>query len=51
MSAPGWIDDGGLALSGEFTIDRTQWGINYDPKQVANKVALTVVIGDKTQPK
>jgi len=42
------IGDSGLKLRSEFTIDRLEFGINYDPKKVENKVSLTVVIGEKS---
>lgn len=41
------IGDAGLRLKSEFTIDRLEFGINYDPKKVENKVSLTVVVGEK----
>jgi polyisoprenoid-binding protein YceI len=42
------MTDAGLKLVSEFTINRREFGINYDPKKVEDKVALTVVIGEKT---
>ena len=42
------VTDGGVKLVSEFTINRLEYGINYDPKKVEDKVALTVVIGQKT---
>jgi polyisoprenoid-binding protein YceI len=38
----------GLTLHSEFTIDRSEFGMTYDPKKVENKVALTVTIGEKS---
>ena len=38
----------GLKLKSEFTIDRTEFGINYDPTKVEKKVSMTVVIGERT---
>jgi polyisoprenoid-binding protein YceI len=42
------ITDSGLKLSSEFTIDRTDFGINYDPTKVEKKVSMTVIIGERT---
>ncbi len=42
------VTDAGVKLVSEFTINRLEFGINYDPKKVEDKVALTVVIGEKT---
>ena len=42
------VTEAGLKLAGEFSINRLEYGINYDPKKVEEKVALTVVIGEKT---
>jgi polyisoprenoid-binding protein YceI len=42
------ITDAGLKLQSEFTIDRTEFGINYDPSKVEKKVTMTVVIGERT---
>jgi len=42
------IDSQGLKLRSEFTIDRSEFGMNYDPKKVENKVSLTVVVGEKS---
>src|SRR5262245_36393090 len=39
------IGDTGLHLKSEFTLDRLEFGINYDPKKVETKVSLTVVVG------
>ncbi|HZN32480.1 MAG TPA: YceI family protein [Pirellulaceae bacterium] len=44
------VTDKGLTLASEFTIDRTDWGINYEPGQVVKQVTLKVAIGEKTQP-
>ena len=38
----------GLTLNSEFTIDRSEFGMTYDPSKVENKVALTVSIGQKS---
>ena len=43
------FSDDGVILAAEFTIDRTEFGINYEPGKVDKTVALTVVIGEKTQ--
>jgi polyisoprenoid-binding protein YceI len=42
------VTDGGVKLASEFSINRLDFGINYDPKKVEDKVVLTVVIGEKT---
>jgi len=41
------IDGSGLKLKTELTLDRLEFGINYDPSKVETKVALTVVVGEK----
>jgi len=41
------VSDAGLALTSDFTINRLDFGINFDPKKVEEKVSLSVVIGDK----
>jgi polyisoprenoid-binding protein YceI len=41
---------GGLTLNSKFTLDRTDFDINWGPDQVKNEVSLTVVVGEKTQP-
>jgi polyisoprenoid-binding protein YceI len=50
ISFPATVEVGpsGLTLRSEFTIDRLEFGINYDPKKVENKVSLTVVVGEKS---
>jgi polyisoprenoid-binding protein YceI len=35
----------GLHLTSEFTINRSDYGMTYDPKKVEDKVTLTVAIG------
>lgn len=42
------VTDAGVKLTSEFTINRLEFGINYDPKKVEDKVSLTVVVGEKT---
>ena len=44
------VTDKGLTLASEFTIDRTRWGVNYEPNQVVKEVTLKIAIGEKTQP-
>jgi polyisoprenoid-binding protein YceI len=39
------VTDGGLKLVSEFTLNRLDYGINYDPKKVEPNVSLTVRIG------
>jgi polyisoprenoid-binding protein YceI len=53
ISIPATIKVGadGLTLISQFTIDRTDYGMTYEPGRVEKAVSLTVVIGDKTQPK
>lgn len=40
------VTDSGLNLKSEFTINRLDFGINYDPAKVENQVKLTVAIGN-----
>src|SRR5262245_18828016 len=42
------VTETGLKLKSEFTFDRTEWGINYDPTKVEKKVSLTVIVGERT---
>jgi polyisoprenoid-binding protein YceI len=42
------VDKAGLKLKSEFTLDRLEFGINYDPSKVETKVSLTVIVGEKT---
>lgn len=42
------VTPSGLRLASEFTINRLDYGINYDPKKVEANVSLTVTIGDKS---
>jgi polyisoprenoid-binding protein YceI len=42
------VTDVGLTLHSSFSINRLDFGINYDPKRVENKVDLTVSIGEKS---
>lgn len=42
------VNDQGLSLKSQFSIDRTQFGMDYGQGKVENKVDLTVVIGEKT---
>jgi polyisoprenoid-binding protein YceI len=42
------VSDSGLKLKSEFTIDRSQFGMNFDPKKVENKVSMTVVVGENS---
>lgn len=39
----------GLTLKSEFTINRSEFGMTYGAGKVEDKVALTVVVGEKTQ--
>lgn len=39
---------GGLSLTSEFDIDRTQFGMTFGEGKVENKVSLSVVVGEKT---
>ncbi len=40
------VTDSGLKLTSEFTINRLDYGITFDPKKVENQVKITVAIGD-----
>lgn len=53
ISAPATIQitDAGLTLISQFSIDRTEFGMTGVTERVEKTVSLTVVIGDKTQPK
>jgi polyisoprenoid-binding protein YceI len=42
------VTDAGLTVEASFSIDRSQFGMNYDPTKVENKVDLTVAIGKKS---
>jgi len=42
------VTDAGVKLTSEFTINRLDYGIKFDPNKVEDKVSLTVVIGEKT---
>ena len=42
------ISPSGLSLKSEFAIDRSEFGMTYDPTKVENKVSLTVVVGQKS---
>jgi len=42
------VTDAGLKLTSEFTVNRLDYGINYDPKKVESNVTMTVVIGQKS---
>ena len=39
------VASGGLLLQSQFTVDRSEFAMDYDPKKVENKVALTIAIG------
>lgn len=39
---------GALVLTSEFTLDRAEFGMNFDPTKVENKVALKVTIGQQS---
>jgi polyisoprenoid-binding protein YceI len=41
------VNDTGLRIASEFTINRLDYGISFDPKKVEDKVALTIVVGEK----
>ena len=41
------VNEAGLKLKTEFTLDRSEFGINYDPKKVENKVSLVISVGEK----
>ncbi len=45
------INDAGLTLISQFSIDRTDFGMTFGPDKVEKSVSLAFVIGDKTQPK
>jgi polyisoprenoid-binding protein YceI len=39
----------GLTLKSEFSVNRTDFNMNFGPDRVVNKVSLTVIVGEKTQ--
>jgi len=41
------VNGAGLRIASEFTINRLDFGINFDPKKVEDKVALSVTVGEK----
>jgi polyisoprenoid-binding protein YceI len=43
------IGDDGVSLDATFVLDRTEYGINYDPGRVNKEVTMSV-IGKKTEP-
>jgi polyisoprenoid-binding protein YceI len=45
------VNEGGLTLRSEFSLDRTEYGVNYQPNAVGKEVKITAVIGEKTQPR
>ena len=44
------IGDSGLSIKADFKIDRTQFGMDRLQQGVEKEVALTVVVGEKTEP-
>jgi polyisoprenoid-binding protein YceI len=49
ITAPATVQIGpaGPSLRSELTLDRSEFGMNYSPDKVENKVSLTVVMGEK----
>ncbi|MSR56273.1 MAG: hypothetical protein EXS05_01190 [Planctomycetaceae bacterium] len=45
------VGEDGLTLTARFSIDRTDFGLNFGTDSIDKKVELSVVIGDKTAPK
>ncbi len=43
------MQDGGLTLTSNFAIDRSEFGMDYGADKIENTVALTVVIGEKNK--
>ena len=50
ITAPATVQIGpdGPALTSEFMLDRTEFGMDYGAGKVENNVALTVTIGSKS---
>jgi polyisoprenoid-binding protein YceI len=50
ISFPATVEIGasGVSVKSEFSIDRSEFGMMYDPTKVENKVSLTIVVGEKT---
>lgn len=44
------VDGEGLTVSGDFVLDRTEFGMDWGPQQVQKEVAMTVLVGKKTEP-
>ena len=44
------IQDGQVTLTADFEIDRTDFGMNFQPDRIVNEIALHVAVGEKTQP-
>jgi polyisoprenoid-binding protein YceI len=44
------VDDRGLMLKADFKIDRTEFGMDRMQQNVEKEVALSVVVGEKTDP-
>ena len=40
--------EGGLSLTSQFDIDRTQFGMTFGEGKIENKVSLRVIVGEKT---
>jgi polyisoprenoid-binding protein YceI len=45
------ISPSGFTLNSNFSIDRSQFGMNFGPDKVENKVDLTIAVGEKTPAK
>jgi len=45
------VSPSGFSLSSNFSIERSQFGMNFGPGQVENKVDLKIAVGEKTPAK
>jgi polyisoprenoid-binding protein YceI len=41
----------GVTLAADFKIDRTEFGMSFEPDKIDKTVSLTVIVGEKNDPK
>jgi polyisoprenoid-binding protein YceI len=44
------VDNGGIVLMSQFDVNRSDFKISYGPNDVDDKVAIKIVVGEKTSP-
>ncbi|HET6425498.1 MAG TPA: YceI family protein [Planctomycetaceae bacterium] len=49
LPAKATFADGGVTVTSDFTVDRSEFGMKYGLEKVDKKVSLTVVIGEKNK--